>query len=80
MFENVYLSKELKEERGKAKFVLEQLIEYFMKNTNELPELYKEIVEQEGKERGIADYIAGMSDDYCLSKFNNIYVPKLVIY
>ena len=27
-----------------------------------------------------ADYIAGMTDDYCLSVFNKIYVPKFVIY
>ena len=45
-----------------------------------MPTLYKEIVEREGRERGVTDYIAGMSDDYCLLAFNKIYVPKFVIY
>ena len=80
MFKNVYLSDKLKVERGKATFVLEQLINHFMHHTDEMPELYKEIVKEEGAERGVVDFIAGMSDDYCLNVFNNIFVPKLVIY
>lgn len=80
MFKHVYLCDKLKDERNKAKFILEQLIEYFMKNIDKVPKLYKDIAKEEGKERGIVDYIAGMSDDYCLSVFNNIFVPKLVLY
>lgn len=80
MFKNIYLSEELKEERKKAKFILEQLLSYFMIYPEKMPKLYFEISEREGKERGVADYIAGMSDDYCLDLFNKLYVPKLVIY
>ena len=57
-----------------------QNLYYFLKNINELPRLYQSIAEKEGKERAVVDYISGMSDDYCLSKFNSVYVPKLVIY
>ncbi|MBU5486629.1 deoxyguanosinetriphosphate triphosphohydrolase [Clostridium sp. MSJ-8] len=80
MFKNVYLSEELKEERRKASFVLEQLLSYFEKNVEKLPPMYKNIAEEEGDKRGIVDYISGMSDDYCLSMFNKIYVPKIVVY
>ncbi|MDS0524040.1 deoxyguanosinetriphosphate triphosphohydrolase [Clostridium sp. SHJSY1] len=80
MFKNIYLGEELKEERKKAKFILEQLIKYFMNYPEKMPELYFEISKREGKERGVADYIAGMSDDYCLNLFNKLYVPKLIIY
>ena len=80
MFKNVYLSRELEDERRKAKFILRQLISYYMDNFSEMPSLYRDIAEEEGKERAVADYIAGMSDDYCLNKFNQIYVPKMVIY
>lgn len=80
MFKNVYLSSALKEERNKAKFVLTQLIDHYMKYVDEMPYLYQKIAEEEGIERGVADYIAGMSDDYCLSQFNKIFVPKLVVY
>lgn len=80
MFENIYLGNILKEERDKAKFVLSNVYNYYIKNIEKMPSLYKEIVEKEGRERGVADYIAGMSDDYCLVAFNKIYVPKFVIY
>ena len=80
MFKNVYLSSELKSEREKAKFILEQLVNYFIKNVDKMPILYRTIAESEGKERGVVDYISGMSDDYCLSVFNEIFVPKLVVY
>lgn len=80
MFKNVYLSDYLKEERNKAKFILRELLEYYMNNISKMPKLYQDIAYAEGRERAVADYIAGMSDDYCLSSFNKIYVPKLVIY
>ena len=80
MFSNIYLGNVLKEEREKAKFILTHVIEYYYKNSEELPELYQRIADEEGLKRGVADYIAGMTDDYCLSIFNKIYVPKFVIY
>ena len=80
MFSNIYLGNVLKEEREKAKFILTHVIEYYYKHSEELPELYQKIVNEEGLKRGVADYIAGMTDDYCLSTFNKIYVPKFVIY
>ena len=70
----------LKEERNKAKFILSNVINYFYNHSDELPQLYKNIINEEGLKRGVADYIAGMTDDYCLSVFNKIYVPKFVIY
>lgn len=80
MFKNVYLSPKLKDEREKAKFILRELINYFMNHEEEMPKLYKEIMLEEGVERAVSDYIAGMSDDYCLNIFNKLFVPKLVIY
>lgn len=80
MFENIYKGQVLKTERDKAKFVLEQVFNYFLKNPKKMPEFYISIVENEGLYRGVADYISGMSDDYCLLQFNSIYVPKIVIY
>lgn len=80
MFERVYKGAILKEERDKAKFVLYQVFNYYLKNPNKMPRFYKNIVEKEGLYQGVADYISGMSDDYCLLLFNSIYVPKIVIY
>ena len=80
MFENIYKGEILKEERKKAQFVVTNVFEYYYKNPAAMPEFYKGIVEDEGLYVGVADYISGMSDDYCLMLFNNIYVPKLIIY
>ncbi|MGL5149626.1 MAG: deoxyguanosinetriphosphate triphosphohydrolase [Clostridium sp.] len=80
MFKNVYLGDILKVEREKAKFILNWLLEYYQRKPDEMPELYRNIAKVEGLKRGVADYVAGMSDDYCLNQFNSIYVPKVVIY
>lgn len=80
MFQNVYLGDFLNEERFKAKFILGQVLEYYYKHPNLMPDFYKEICATEGVHRGVADYIAGMTDDYCTNEFNKIYVPKFVIY
>ncbi|WP_300347412.1 deoxyguanosinetriphosphate triphosphohydrolase [Clostridium sp.] len=80
LFKNVYLGKFLEDERKKAEFVLSRVIEYYYNNCHEMPKLYKNICEEEGIHRGVADYVAGMTDDYCLNEFNKIYIPKIVIY
>lgn len=80
LFKNIYNGEHLKEERDKAKFLLGQLYDYYLKKIEEMPELYQKIAEEEGKERAVADYIAGMTDDYAIILFNQIFVPKIVIY
>ncbi len=80
MFENVYLGEALKVERDKAKFVLSNIIDYYCKHIDLLPDLYKKIADEEGDKRAVADYVAGMTDDYAISEFNKIYTPKFVIY
>lgn len=79
MFKNIYLGDTLKVERNKAKFILDEIIKYFEKNPEKMPEMYLKISKAESLKRGVADYVAGMSDDYCLALFNNLFVPKLVI-
>ncbi len=79
MFKNIYKGKTLSYERDKARFILKQLLKYFTEHYEEMPNMYVDIVNAEGIKRGVADYIAGMSDDYCLMLFNEIFVPKIVI-
>ncbi|MCB2292574.1 deoxyguanosinetriphosphate triphosphohydrolase [Clostridium algoriphilum] len=80
MFENIYKGEILKEERQKAQFVVTNVFTYYFNNPLSMPDFYKDIVKEEGLHTGVADYISGMSDDYCLMLFNNIYVPKFVVY
>ena len=76
----IYIRAHIKGGEDKAKFVLSQVFDYFYRNPDKLPDFYKNIAKEEGLYQGVADYISGMSDDYCLYLFNDIYVPKLVIY
>ncbi|GAA0181947.1 deoxyguanosinetriphosphate triphosphohydrolase [Clostridium sediminicola] len=80
MFEKIYKGEILAVEREKAKFVLKQVYDYFSKHPQKMPEFYQKVVEEEGLYIGVTDYISGMSDDYCLWLFNEVYVPKFVIY
>lgn len=76
MFDEIYNGDVLKVEREKAKFILIQLYEYFYNNIDKLPSFYKKIADEEGKSQGVADYIAGMSDEYCIDIFKNIFIPS----
>ena len=80
MFKNIYLGNVLKDERKKAGFIVENMLQYYFGNPEKMPVMYRNIADEEGKERAVADYIAGMSDDYCLSTFNRIYIPKTIVY
>ena len=80
MFEKIYKGPILKIERDKAKFVLEQVFNYYMKSPEKMPIFYKDIADKEGICQGVADYISGMSDDYCLELFRELYVPKFQVY
>jgi dGTPase len=76
MFKNIYTGDILKVERDKAKFVLTHVYKYFYNHPDKLPSFFRNIAKEEGLEQGVGDYIAGMSDEYCLSLFDDIYLPK----
>lgn len=76
MFKNIYTGDILKVERDKAKFVLTHVYKHFYEHPDKLPTFFKTIANEEGLEQGVGDYIAGMSDEYCLNLFNDIYLPK----
>jgi len=76
MFEKVYLGNICQEERTKATKVIEYLYEYYYKNIDKLPDFYKKIAEEEGKEQGITDYISGMSDNFCVNTFKELTIPR----
>lgn len=80
LFKNIYNGEYLKEERDKAKFVLHKLFDYYLEHVEAMPELYVRIAEEEGKIRAVADFLSGMTDDYAIITFNQLYVPKIVIY
>lgn len=79
MFVAVYTNPICKSEEKKAVEMLGKIFEYYCKKPEELPKLYLDICEEEGEERAVCDYIAGMSDTYAVKVFNQLYVPKFWI-
>ena len=77
LIENVYGNNIAKSEEKKAEFMLEQMYKYYVKNYYYLllPE-YETIINHEGIERAVCDYIAGMTDRYSISEYCKIFVPK----
>ena len=78
MFQHVYKDNIAKYEEVKAKSMLKQLYAYYLENIDKLPGEYLSLIEKrnEPAERVVCDYIAGMSDGYSVSKFEEIFVPK----
>lgn len=77
MFETLYVNPVAKSEEIKAHKMLIELYEYYRKNIDELPDNYLKFMRthDEKPERVICDYIAGMTDRYCISKFEEIFIP-----
>lgn len=79
MFVAVYKNPVCKGEEVKAVAMLEQIYDHYSKQPEEMPEQYVGIAEKEGVDRAVCDYIAGMSDNYSVKVFNQLYVPKFWI-
>ena len=75
MFENVYRNPRAKGEESKAKDMLQRLFEYYISHPEALPEDFQPQLSFDGMERTVCDYIAGMTDNYAVDKFTEIFVP-----
>lgn len=75
MFTAVYTNPVCKGEEGKAVDMLQRIYSYYIKHIDEMPEEFIKIASEDGDERAVCDYIAGMSDNYALKVFNSLFVP-----
>ncbi|MBQ6442742.1 MAG: deoxyguanosinetriphosphate triphosphohydrolase [Lachnospiraceae bacterium] len=77
LFENVYRNPEAKGEETKAKDLVAWLFEFYMDHPEEMPALFQKMLEQDGrKDRIVADYVSGMTDEYAIMKFKEYQIPK----
>lgn len=76
MFERVYRNPIAKGEESKAKDMLQLLYRYYVAHPEKLPEDFQPQLSFEGLGRTVCDYIAGMTDNYAVGKFNEIFVPS----
>lgn len=76
LYENVYGSENARREDEKAKRVVTMLYEYYEKNPEKLPCEYAAIARRFDKKRAVCDFISGLSDQYAIDLFTEIYIPK----
>jgi len=77
MFERIYHSATLAQEREQACYVLRELYRYFNLNFAKLPEAFRLREERWGKEQCVVDYVAGLTDSYAVQLFQEIFVPPV---
>ena len=75
MFERVYRNPVAKGEEARAQDMLQRMFEYYVANPEALPEDFHPQLSFEGLERTVCDYIAGMTDNYAVDKFTEIFIP-----
>jgi len=63
---HLYQHKSLKEAEGAVKSHLKRLFETLLKQPRRMPPYYQLLIKQQGLEQTAADYIAGMTDRFCL--------------
>ena len=76
MFSRIYNGGKAKEEEGKAKRMIELLFAYYMDHPDMLTRDYIGLMERgDSKERAVCDYISGMTDNFAIEKFEELFVP-----
>ena len=75
MFENVYRNPVAKSEESKAQAMLQRLFDYYFNHPEALPEDFQPQLSFDGMERTVCDYIAGMTDNYAVDKYSEIFIP-----
>ena len=75
MFDRVYRNPVAKGEEKKAKIMLQRLYEYYIRHPDALPEDFHPQLSFDGMERTVCDYIAGMTDNYAVDKYTELFIP-----
>ena len=75
MFANVYTNPRAKGEEGKAQDMLKALFGYYQANPDELPSDFQAIRMEEGVDRAVCDYIAGMTDPFAVERYKELFIP-----
>ena len=77
LFDNVYTNPEAKGEEGKACDMLEHMYGFFMDHPDMIAKELYPIIEEEGRQRAVVDYISGMTDRYAINKYKQLFIPRV---
>ena len=76
MFEKVYRDGWRDPEEHRCDYILRAMFSYFCDHPGEMPEEYIMITYRDGLERGVTDFLSGMTDRYATRKFRELFVPS----
>ena len=78
MFSHIYLHSAAKAEEGKAQDLLRSLYGYYIVHDQDLPRENVEAVWIYGESwsRAVCDYIAGMTDEYAIARYKELFIPQ----
>jgi dGTPase len=72
MFERVYLGAAARTEHERAQSTIRGLFDHYLEHPEEVP-----VVDPEASDcQRVADYLAGMTDRYCIARFTELTVPR----
>ncbi len=75
MFQRVYRNPVAKGEEVKARDMLKRLYGYYIDHPEALPADFLPQLSFDGMERTVCDYIAGMTDNYAVDKYTELFIP-----
>ena len=77
LFDHVYTNPLAKSEDKKAQELLARLFEYYVKHTEEMPDLYYRNTKTEPVERCVCDFVGGMTDRYAIDRYTELFIPQV---
>lgn len=79
MFEQVYKNPIVKAEEQKAQKMIDSLFTYYIEHISQLPEEYRKGIKDESQSAKavvVCDYIAGMTDNYAVEVYQDLFIPQ----
>ena len=76
MFEHVYLGPGVRAEHARIAGVLRTLFEHYVAHPELLPESVAAASQRDDLARRVTDYLAGMTDRYCIREYTELQVPR----
>ncbi|MHC4213587.1 MAG: deoxyguanosinetriphosphate triphosphohydrolase [Planctomycetota bacterium] len=76
LMKNFYLSESVMQVMGKVKAWLGELFEALCRDPQLMPGYFQKFIDEQGLERSVCDYIAGMTDRFCLKILSEVKSSK----
>ena len=77
--QRVYSAPAVTDEVAKATHLVDDLFDYYVAHTGEVPQEYRAISEGDDL-RAVTDFIAGMTDRYAKNLYQRLFIPNALHY